>query len=153
MAASGVFENQGAAVVQWDFRCLPCRALIDAVWVGIGGIPWTVEPIEIGFVVGDPFLDGLPRWLDGLHGVDVEGRGRRTGEMDEAFPEAVEAEEEFDFLATDDLADRLHGAFAARTLEWVAAPDFQNEVAPKGPHVAGGLFGRGGDEEDLGRGI
>ena len=49
--------------------------MIDAVWVGIGGIPWTVEPIEVWVVVGDPFLDGLPGGLDGL---DVEGRGRRA---------------------------------------------------------------------------
>ena len=69
--------------------------------------------------------------------------------MDDALPKTVEAEEELDFLAADDLADGLHGAFAARTLEWVAAPDFQNEVAPEGPHVAGGLLGRGGDEEDF----
>ena len=124
MAASGVFENQGAAVVQWDFRCLPCRALIDAVWVGIGRIPWTVEPIKVGFVVGDPFLDGLPGWLDGLHGIDVEGWRRRAGEMDDAFPEAVEPEKEFDFLTTEDLADGLHGALAAGALERVATPDF-----------------------------
>jgi len=124
--------------------------LIDAVWVGIGGIPWTVEPIEVGFVVGDPFLDGLPRWLDGLHGVDIKGRGRRAGEMDEAFPEDVEAEEEFDFLATDDLADGLHDALAAGALERVAAPNLEDEVAPEGAHIAGSAFGRRGDEEDLG---
>jgi hypothetical protein len=44
--------------------------------------------------VGNPFLDRLPRWLDGLHGVNVEGWRRRAGERDDAFPEAVEAEEE-----------------------------------------------------------
>jgi len=73
--------------------------------------------------------------------------------LDDALPQSVEAEEEFDFLAADDLADGFHGALAARTFEWIATPDFQYEVTPQGAHVAGGLFGRGGDEEDLGRGI
>ena len=70
--------------------------------------------------------------------------------MDDALPQSVEAEEEFDFLATDDLADRFHGALAAGALKWVAAPDFQDEIAPEGAHVAGGLLGRCGDEEDFG---
>jgi hypothetical protein len=41
---------------------------------------------------GNPFLDGLPGWLDGLHGFDIEGRRRWSGKMDDAFPKAVEAE-------------------------------------------------------------
>ncbi|MFT7173345.1 MAG: hypothetical protein ACI9NQ_001565 [Paracoccaceae bacterium] len=57
----------------------------------------------------------------------------------------------FDFLATEDLADGLHGALAAGALERVAAPNLKDEVAPEGAHVAGSAFGRGGDEEDLGR--
>jgi len=57
---SGVFENQGSAVVQLDFLGFPCRDLVEAVGIGIGGIPGTVEPIEIRFVGGDPFLDCLP---------------------------------------------------------------------------------------------
>ena len=64
----------------------------------------------------------------------------------------MEAEEEFDFLATDDLAHRFHRALAARTFEWIATPDFQYEVTPEGAHVAGGLLRRRGDEEDFGRG-
>ena len=70
--------------------------------------------------------------------------------MDDALPQSVEAEEEFDFLAADDLADGFHGALAARALQRVATPDFQDEIAPEGAHVAGPAFGRGGDEEDLG---
>ena len=70
--------------------------------------------------------------------------------MDDAFPEAVEPEKEFDFLATEDLADGLHGALAAGALEWIASPNLEDEVAPEGAHVAGGLFGRRRDEEDLG---
>jgi hypothetical protein len=36
---SGVFENQDAAIIKGDFLGAPCRALIDAVWVEIGGTP------------------------------------------------------------------------------------------------------------------
>ena len=50
-------------------RCHPGRGLKDS---GDG------ETIEVGFFVGDPFLDRLPRWFDRLHGVDVEGRRRRA---------------------------------------------------------------------------
>jgi len=57
-----------------DFGCLPCLALVVAIWIGIGWIPGTVEPVEVGLVVGDPLLDRLPDWFDRLHGVDVEGR-------------------------------------------------------------------------------
>jgi hypothetical protein len=49
-----------------------------------------------------------------------------------------------------DGADSFHRALAARTLERVATPDLEDEVAPEGAHVAGSTFGRGGDEEDLG---
>ena len=67
---SGVFENQRSAVVQLDFLGFPCRALVEAVGIGIGGIPGTVEPVEIGFVVWDPLFDRLPGWFDRLHGLD-----------------------------------------------------------------------------------
>ena len=56
---SGVFENQDAAVVQMDFRCFPCWALVETVRIGIGWIPGTVEPVEVGFVIRDPFLELL----------------------------------------------------------------------------------------------
>jgi hypothetical protein len=83
---SGVFENQDAAIIEGDFLGAPRRALIDAVWVGIEGIPGTVEPVDVKFVVGDSLLDRLPGWLDGLHGVDVEGRRRWAWKLDDAFP-------------------------------------------------------------------
>lgn len=69
--------------------------------------------------------------------------------MDDAFPQAVEAEEKLDFLAADDLAHGLHRPFAAGALERVAAPDLQDEVAPERAHFAGGLFVRWRNEEDL----
>ena len=50
-------RNQDAAVVQMDFRCLPCLALVDSIQIGIGWIPWTVEPVEVRFVVRNPLLD------------------------------------------------------------------------------------------------
>ncbi len=147
---AALFEDQSAAVAKGDFRGLPSVALVVAVLVRLLGLPGLVEPVQIRLVIGDPFLDGLPGRFDGFHGLDVEGWWRRAREMDNAFPEAVEAEEKLDFLATDDLAHRLHGAFAARALQRVSAPNFQDEVTPQGAHVAGLAFGRGGDEEDLG---
>ena len=44
-----------------------------------------------------------------------------------------------------------HGAFAARALERVGAPDAEDEVAPERAHGAGGDFGRR-DDRWLGRG-
>jgi len=32
---------------------------------------WDQEPVQIRFLIRDPFLDGLPGWFDGLHGFDV----------------------------------------------------------------------------------
>jgi hypothetical protein len=37
--------------------------------------------------------------------------------LDDALPEAVEAEEEFDLLGAFDGTDEFHGSFAARALE------------------------------------
>ena len=71
---SGGFENQSAAVIQMDFGCLPCLAyffatffakatkvrkaskhtLVVAIWIGIGWIPGTVEPVACG---GDSRLE------------------------------------------------------------------------------------------------
>jgi hypothetical protein len=59
------------------------HTLVEPVWVGIGWIPGTVDPVEIRFVVGDPFLDGLPRLLDGLHRLDVKRWRWWTGELDD----------------------------------------------------------------------
>ena len=117
------------------------------------GVPGTVEPVEVGFVVGDPFLDRLPGWLDRLHGLDVERRRRWAGELDDAFPQAVETEEEFDLLGPFDGTCEFHGSFAARALEWIGSPDFEDEVAPEGTHGASALLGRCWDEEDFGLGI
>jgi hypothetical protein len=104
-AESELVENQGSAVVQSNLGWLPPGALVEAIGIWIGWIPRTIEPVEVRFVIGDPFLDRQPGRLDRLHGVDVE-RGRwRARELDQPFPKAMEAEEELDFLAADDLAD------------------------------------------------
>jgi hypothetical protein len=58
------------------------------------------------------------------------------------FPQAVEAKGEFVFLAADDLANRFHRALAAGALERIAAPNLEDEVAPEGTHVTGGLLWR-----------
>jgi hypothetical protein len=146
---SAVVEDESQAVVERNLFGLPCGALVEALGLCAGRVSFLVEPVQARVVIRDPFLDGLPGWLDVFHGIDVEGRWRRTGEMDEAFPEAVKSEKEFDFLATEDLADGLHGALAAGALERVAAPNLEDEVAPEGAHVAGLAFWRRGDEEDL----
>ncbi len=120
---SGVFENKSPAVVQLDFLRFPSGALVETIWIGMAfvrlmlmwarrprslRVPGTIEPIEIGFFVGDPFLDRLPGWFDGFHRLDVEGRRRRAWELDDAFhsslklrmacPQAVEAQKKFDLL-------------------------------------------------------
>jgi len=62
----------------------------------LAGVEALVEEVETRFriVVGDPFADRLPRWLDGFEGLDVEGRVGWRREVDDALPESVETEEE-----------------------------------------------------------
>ena len=147
---SAVVEDESPAVAERDLFGLPDGTLVVALGLCAGGVPFLVEPVQVRVVIRGPFLDGLPGWFDGLHSIDVEGRGRRAGEMNDALPEAVEAEEEFDFLATEDLAYGLHGALAAGTLEGITTPNLENEIAPEGAHVASPTLGRCGNEEDLG---
>ena len=113
-------------------------------------VPFLIEPIEVRIVIGDPLFNGLPRGLDGLHGVDVERRWWWAGKLDDAFPETLEAEEKFDLFRLAEGADRLHGARAAGTLNGITTPNLEDEVAPEGAHVASPTLGRCGDEEDLG---
>jgi hypothetical protein len=124
--------------------------LVEAVRVRLMGIPGTVEPVEVRLVVGDPFFDCLPGWFDRLHGLDVERRRWWAGELDNALPEAVEPQEKFDLLGAFDGTYEFHGSFAARALERIGSPYFEDEVAPEGSHGAGALLRGCGDEEDLG---
>jgi hypothetical protein len=66
-----------------------------------------------------------------------------------ACPKAVEAEEEFDLLGAFYSTYEFHWRFAARALERVGSPDFENHVAPEWAHGAGALLWRGRDEEDF----
>ena len=124
--------------------------MVVAFGLGAFWLAFLVEPIEIWIVIRDPFFNGLPRGLDWLHGVDVEGWRRGSWEGDDSFPKAVEAEEELDLLRAEKGADALHGAWATGTLEGITAPNFENKVAPEGAHVARPTFGWCGNEEDLG---
>ena len=159
---SGVFENQGAFVVQVDFLGLPCRTLVKAFGIGIGTIPGPVEPVENGSVVGNafaepwrrimknkilrrilleawpersvgnPFLDRLSRWFDRFHGLIRPPRWRAhpSGSGFASVQNAYMPSAFFNFLAADDLPDRFHVALAAGTFERIAAPCFQDQVAP-----------------------
>jgi len=57
---------------------LPGRTLVEGVGLGAWWLAFLIEPIEIRVVIRNPFLDRLPRGLDGLHGVDVERRRWRA---------------------------------------------------------------------------
>ncbi|CAN5297094.1 hypothetical protein BH23VER1_BH23VER1_21090 [soil metagenome] len=70
-----------------------------------------------------------------------KGGGGGRGRWVNALPEDEEAEEEFDFLVADYGAGDLHRPPAARAEERVAAPHFEDGVAPEGAHVAGPAFG------------
>ena len=87
---------------------------------------------------------------DGLEGFDVEGRVRRWREVDDAPPQSLEAEEEWDFSGADDGADALHGGLPTGALERVGAPDAEDEVAPERTDGACGDFGWWRDNRRLG---
>lgn len=80
--ASVGIENEDGAVFAGD---------LDRV----GGYGTLVEQVEgrLRIVVWDPFADGLPGWLDGLEGFDVEGRVGWWREVGDTLPQTVEAEE------------------------------------------------------------
>ena len=80
---------------------------------------------------------------DGLEGLGVERRVGRWRYCEEAFPETVEAEEEFDFFGAQDFTGDLHGGFALGAEEGIFSPDAQDEVAPEWAKLAVG-FGSGG---------
>ena len=75
---SAVVEDESPAVAKRDLFGLPGGALVEAFRLCAGGVPFLVEPVEVRVVIRDPFLDGLPGWLDLLDGIDVEGRRWRA---------------------------------------------------------------------------
>jgi len=109
-----------------------------------------VEPGEVRFVVGNPFLDRLPGWFDRLEGLDVEGWSGQRRNVDDALPKAVKTEEEFNLLRAFHGTREFHGSLAARALERIGTPDLEDEVAPQRTHGAGALLRWCRDEEDLG---
>ena len=54
--------------------------------------------------------------------------------MNDYLPKAMEAEEKFDFLGAFYSTYEFHGSFAARALERVGSPYFEDEVTPEGSH-------------------
>jgi hypothetical protein len=61
-AELSIFEDQCAAISERDFFWPPVRALVVALRLSAGGVFFLVEPVQVRFIVGDPFLDGLPGW-------------------------------------------------------------------------------------------
>jgi hypothetical protein len=59
-------ENQCATIAEWDFSGSLNRVLVEAFGVCASGVPFLAEPVQVRFVIGDPFLDGLPGRLDGI---------------------------------------------------------------------------------------
>jgi hypothetical protein len=114
-----LLRGQEKAGLEWTLvtTSYPCRALVEAVRIRMAfvrlmlmwarrprslRVPRTVKPIEVGFVIGDPFFDRLPRWLDRFHGLDVEGWRWWPTELDDTLPHAVKTEEKFDLLGAFD---------------------------------------------------
>ena len=64
---SVVVEDESTAVAEPDLFGLPDGTLVEEVGLGAGGFPFLVELVQVRVVIRDPFLDGLPGWLDGLH--------------------------------------------------------------------------------------
>ena len=50
-AASGIFEDQCAAIAERDFGWSPSGALVEALGLCAGGIPFLVESVEVQFVI------------------------------------------------------------------------------------------------------
>ena len=45
--------SRRGCVVQLDFLRFPSESLVETVWIGIGWISVTVEPVEVGLFVGN----------------------------------------------------------------------------------------------------
>jgi hypothetical protein len=53
-------EDESPAVAEGDFFEQPSVALVGALLLGVGGVSFLVEPVQVRFVVEEPFFDGLP---------------------------------------------------------------------------------------------
>ena len=94
---SAVVEDESPAVVERNLLGLPGGTLVEGIVFALcaGRVPFLIEPVRVRVVIRDPLLDGLPGWLDGLHGVDIEGWRWRARKLDDAFPEILEAEQKY----------------------------------------------------------
>jgi hypothetical protein len=139
-------EDKGAVGVEGDFPGFPGFEGFPKLALVRVEVRRPVRDLEfelrgIGFFGFPPAPFGLG--TDGFEGLDVERRAGRWGYREEAFPETVEAEEEFDFFGAQDFAGDLHGGFALGAEEGIFSPDAQDEVAPERAKLAVG-FGSGG---------
>ena len=143
-------EDEGAFGVESAFRCLPgcggfggIRGLLPVLEFAIRRPMRSLE-FELGGIGGFGFPPAIfRRSADGLHALDVERWIGRWRDGEDAFPEVVEFEEEFDFLGAQDFVGDLHRGLAPGAKHRVFAPDAQNEVAPEWAEFAIGLLGLG----------
>ena len=72
-AKSGIIED--AAASDRDFGWLPKGTLVIMPRISPYRLPFLDAPIQIQFVIGNHFLDGLLGWLDRLHAVGASEWG------------------------------------------------------------------------------
>ncbi len=108
-------EDEDALVIEGKLRGLP-------------GNPGRIE--GLGVFLLRPAEEG--RHADRFHCCDIVGRSGRGRDVEDSFPHAVEAEEEFDFLGAGEGVADLHEALAARAEEGILAPDASMRLRQRG---------------------
>jgi len=78
---SAVVEDESPAVAEGDFFGLPGGALVEALGLIAGGVPFLVEPIEVRVFVRDPLLNGLPNHKERTVCWSLGGRWSRAAAM------------------------------------------------------------------------
>jgi len=74
-AKSGIIEDEDAAASDRDFGRLPKGTLVIMPRISPYRLPFLNAPIQIQFVIGNHFLDGLLGWLDQPHAVGASEWG------------------------------------------------------------------------------
>jgi len=133
-AGSGGFEDQDSVVVQLDLFGLPGGSLIEFIGIGIGGIPRAVEPPPTAETQDLKTQDRRRRGLS---------RRALASTLVETPLQAIHSHCRCSSSLTKlrILVLCLQVFCLYRTLEWIATPDLENQVAPEGAHVADGLLG------------
>ena len=62
---SALFENENPAVIQEELFRLPVGALIELIPIVLAGLLSLIEPVSVGFFIGNPFFDGWPGRVEG----------------------------------------------------------------------------------------